>query len=137
MLTNTLDEKSTLVQIMAWCRQANVDPVVSRPVVSPGHNVLTLEFERYTKRDFPNTAYFLMQCSRVPLYNAVQFGTILHVTLLWQWQNVNKILISQQPPHTSPWWASYGVSIVRIWEKIDRLVTAQHYIYTTATGERL
>ena len=30
---------------------------------------------------------------------------------------VNKISISQQTPHTLPFWASYGVSIVRIWEK--------------------
>ena len=34
--------------------------------------------------------------------------------------------ISQQTPHILPSWASYGVSIVRIWEKIDRVNTAPH-----------
>ena len=31
------------------------------------------------------------------------------------------------PPHTSPSRASYGVSIVRILEKIDRVITAPHW----------
>ena len=31
--------------------------------------------------------------------------------------------------HTSPWRASYGVSVVRILEKIDRVITAPHCIY--------
>ena len=50
-------------------------------------------------------------------YNAVQFIAISHTTLLWQWQNVNKNLIPQQTPHTSPLRVSRGVSILRIWEK--------------------
>ena len=44
--------------------------------------------------------------------------------LQFQWQKVNQILESQQTPHTSPSWASYGVSFVRIWGKNDRVITA-------------
>ena len=38
------------------------------------------------------------------------------------------ILESQQTPHISPSRASYGVSVVKIWEKIDRVVTVQNCI---------
>ena len=41
---------------------------------------------------------------------------------------MNQRLESQQTPHISPSRASYGVSIVRIWEKIDRVITAPHCI---------
>ena len=59
-------------------------------------------------------------------YNAVQFITILPPALRWQEQNVNQTSKSQHTPHTSPSRASYGVSIVRIWEKINRVITAPH-----------
>ena len=55
-------------------------------------------------------------------YNAVQFIAILPLALQWQQQNTN----SQQTPENSPWQASYGVSIVRIREKIDRVIMAPH-----------
>ena len=57
-------------------------------------------------------------------YNAVTCVTILHSALRWQWQNVSQILDSQKTPHTSPSWARYGVSFVRILKKIDRVITA-------------
>ena len=53
-------------------------------------------------------------------YNAVQFFT-LHTVLRWQWQNIDQTLNSQ---HTS--WVSYGVSVVRMSEKIDQLLMALH-----------
>ena len=34
------DDKSTLVQVMAWCRQANVDPDLCRQMASLGFNEL-------------------------------------------------------------------------------------------------
>ena len=43
-----------------------------------------------------------------------------------KWQKKNEILKPQQTPHISPSRASYGVSIVRIWEKIDRVITATY-----------
>ena len=40
----------------------------------------------------------------------------------------NQISESQQTPHNSPSQASYGVSIVRIWEKINRMIAIPHCI---------
>ena len=59
-------------------------------------------------------------------YNAVQFITILPSALRWQQQNVNQTSKSQHTPHTSPLRASYRVSILKIWEKINRVITAPH-----------
>ena len=60
--------------------------------------------------------WFSVKCH----YNAVPFNTILLTAvwaLRWQGQVVNQTLISHQTPHTSPTRGSYGVSIVRIWDK--------------------
>ena len=56
----------------------------------------------------------------------VQFITILHMTQQWQQENKNQISNSQQPPHSSPSWASYGVSILRIFKKIDCIIQWAH-----------
>ena len=61
-------------------------------------------------------------------HNAVQFITILHMTLWWQQQNIYHTSNSQQTPHTSPSQASYGVSIVRFFKKIDCDITAPNCI---------
>ena len=61
-------------------------------------------------------------------HNVVQFITILHTALRWQQENVNQTSNSQQTPHTSPSWASYGVSIMRKLKKIDRVITAPHCV---------
>ena len=53
--------------------------------------------------------------------NAVQYDMILHTALLWLKYYIGQSVNSQQTPHTLPSRASYGVSIVRIWEKIDRV----------------
>ena len=58
-------------------------------------------------------------------YNAVQFNMILPSGMRWQ-QNINQTSNSQQTPHTSPSWASYGMSYVRIQEKIDSILTEPH-----------
>ena len=74
-------------------------------------------------------------CQHVPLctigsrYNAVQFITILHTALRWQQQNVNQTSKSQETPHTSPWRASYEVSIMRIVKKTNRVITAPRCIW--------
>ena len=59
-------------------------------------------------------------------YNAVQYNKILHTSLQWRGQNINKRLNLQKTHHTSPYRASYGVSFVRIFDKIDRVITAPH-----------
>ena len=41
MSLDLTDDKSTLVQVMAWCRQANVDPDLCRHVASLGPNELS------------------------------------------------------------------------------------------------
>ena len=60
--------------------------------------------------------------------NVVRFIKISYAALQWQQQNLYQTLTSQQTPHTSPSRASYGVSIVTIVEKTDRVLTAPHYI---------
>ena len=50
-------------------------------------------------------------------YNAAQYNMIFHTALQWLKQNMNHSLNSQQTPHSSPLRASYGVSIVGIFEK--------------------
>ena len=62
-------------------------------------------------------------------YNAVQFITILHNALRWQQLNVNQTSNSQQTPHSSPSRARYGVAIMRILKKIDRVITTPHYMW--------
>ena len=63
--------------------------------------------------------------------SAVVSGPIYHdifVTMRWQQQNLNQTCNLLWKPHTSPLPASYGVSIVRICDKIDRVITAPHSI---------
>ena len=61
-------------------------------------------------------------------YNAVQFIMILSSALQRQQQNINQTSNSRQTPHIPPSRVSYGVSIVRIWEKIDRVIMTPHFI---------
>ena len=44
----------------------------------------------------------------------------------YQWQKRDPILETQQTPHTLPSQESYGVYILWILEKIDRVIMAQH-----------
>ena len=57
------------------------------------------------------------------------FFTILHTALRWQWKMIDQTSNSQQTPHTSPSRASKGVSVVRILEKTDRIITVPHCTY--------
>ena len=74
-------------------------------------------------------------------YNAVQFITILHSALRKQWQKVNQILESQEAPHISPssasYWVPIVVSIVMILEKIDRVLTAPHFITAITESDKM
>ena len=47
-------------------------------------------------------------------YNAVQCDTIFHTALHWLKQSISRHVRSQITPHSSPYWASYGVYFVRI-----------------------
>ena len=57
--------------------------------------------------------------------NVVQYNAIFHTALCWLKQNS---FISQKTPHILPSWASYGVCIVKIWEKIDCILMVPHCI---------
>ena len=56
--------------------------------------------------------------------NATKHNMIFFSSLHWLTQNID----SQKILHSSPSRANYGVSIVRILEKIDRVITAPHCI---------
>ena len=56
----------------------------------------------------------------------MQYITISHTTIQREEQNINQISKSQQPPHISPLRANYGVSVVRILQKFDHVITASH-----------
>ena len=59
-------------------------------------------------------------------YNMVQYIMILLITMQWQEQKLNKISNSQTTPYILLSQASYGVSVVRTFEKIDRVIMASH-----------
>ena len=44
---------------------------------------------------------------------------LFHTTMQWQQQNINQVLNSQKTPHTSSSWASFVVSVVRIWKNLS------------------
>ena len=56
-------------------------------------------------------------------YNRVQNNMIMHTSLQWPRQNINQSLHSQKTPHLSPSQVSYRVSLVRILENIDHVMT--------------
>ena len=58
-------------------------------------------------------------------YNSVEYIMILHSALQWQ-RNINQTLNSQKTPHATPSRASYGVSVVKIWVEIVRVITTPH-----------
>ena len=85
----------------------------------PSYNNIA-EYEIFETQPFLNT----VECR----YNTVQLLMIPFMALRWQEQNLYQTSNSQQTPLGSPSRASYGVSIVRILEKIDRVLTAPHCI---------
>ena len=96
-------------------------------------NIQTCIFQKSISKityDINLCTLFLMNGYKVECrYNAVQFITILHTALQWQHQNINQTSKLQQTLHTSPSRASYGVSIMMILKKIDRVIMAPHYIF--------
>ena len=64
-------------------------------------------------------------------YNAVQCNSILHTSLQrLRQRNINEGSNTQngRTPNTSPKRASYGMSFVMLWKKIDRVITAPYCI---------
>ena len=72
----------------------------------------------------PNLLSYTVKCR----YDVLQYNMVLHTSLQEVRQNINERLNPQKTPHTSPGRTSYVLSFVNILEKIDRLITAPHYI---------
>ena len=63
-------------------------------------------------------------------HNAVQYHMILHVAQQWLKQSICQTNAHKKTPHsTSLFQASYGVSYVRILEKIDCVIMAPHCMF--------
>ena len=62
-----------------------------------------------------------------PCYQS-EYNAIFHAALYWLLQDINPSLSSQKTLHSSPSRVSYGVSIVRILEKTDHVITASQCI---------
>ena len=61
-------------------------------------------------------------------YIAVIYNTIVHTTQQSQWYNFGQTLHSGTTPHTSPLWASYGVSFVSCFkEKLTQYIESALY----------
>ena len=54
-------------------------------------------------------------------YDAVDYLMISQNALHWQQLDINLPLNSQNIPLILPWWASYGVSLVKFREKIEHM----------------
>ena len=53
---------------------------------------------------------------------------IFRTALQWVRHYLKQSVDSQKTPHTSPLRASYGVSVVRMFKKIDCVITALHCV---------
>ena len=79
--------------------------------------------------------FFRTNYSGVPLWRSpISHYIPYHITRRAAEQKWD--LNSQKAPHTSPSRARYGAPIVRIWEKIDRVITAPHYNLNIASAKR-
>ena len=59
---------------------------------------------------------------------AIIYDVILQTAVQWLKLNINQHLNFQNTHHASLLWASYGVSTVRVWKKIDTIILAPHSI---------
>ena len=91
-----------------------------------GQMLLTSDIDSLLWHLFDNT----VECH----CDAVQCIMILPSALPWQQQNVNQTSNSQQTPQTSP--VRYAVSIVRICEQTDHIITAPLCIFNELTSEQ-
>ena len=74
----------------------------------------------------------------------LKYNMILHISLQWPGKSINQRLNPQNTSHSSPlrasygmyfvvsisvWWIRKGMYLVRIWEKIDRVIMAPYCFY--------
>ena len=61
-------------------------------------------------------------------YNTVEYIMLFYTALQWMMQNIHQSSYSHKTPHITPSRASYGVYIVRILERIDRVIKVRRCI---------
>ena len=110
-------------EILHTSRQLHCRDVCKIPMWSLEHilNYSTPNFDRISNSiEIPlvGRAPDTVECC----YNMVQYNMILHTSLQWLRQNINRSL-------NSPLWMSYGMYFARIWEKIDHVITAPHCLW--------
>ena len=92
MPQNEYDAKSTLVQVMVWCRQANVDPDICRHMALLGHNELNMN-----NIDF--CVLLIIYCNIISTgFYDVSLDLMCHWPLLLTWFNLN--LYMDRKSHT-------------------------------------
>ena len=74
------DDKSSLVQVMAWCRQANVDPDLCRQMASLGLNELNIISSPCNLLHLDSALSFTLMS--IVLVNKIYFQ-VMHVSLVW------------------------------------------------------
>ena len=84
--------------------------------------VMYFEYLIWSLIDSTKQSILIVLCTVECRYKVVQYNMIFHTALYWLMQNINQTLNSHKKLHTSPLRASYAVSIVRIWEKIDHII---------------
>ena len=70
-----------------------------------------------------NGVFLTVRCG----YNAVQYNMVFHSPLHWLTQTTNQSLDLKNTLFVLPSRASYGVLIVKIWERIGRVKMAPHW----------
>ena len=77
-----------------------------------------------TKYLVEKTCYSRVPYWHGPIYHDITYSAGMTATE----RKSNFSSVSQQTPHTSPSWVSYGVSIMGILKKIDCILTTLHCI---------
>ena len=102
-----------------WQKSKDIERQTSSSVVCPQWQALLIVSH---KKNSDTTA----KCR----YYMVRYNMILHVVRQWMRQNINQRLHSQKTHHTPLSRACYGVFLVRIQDKFDRVIQASRYIWS-------
>ena len=106
--------------------------VISRKIALLG--VMTAKLSKWVAKKWGPTCDCDISDSAIYTTAIYRAYTVSHMALWWQWQNADQTLNSQQAPYTSPSRASYGLSVVRISEKIDCIIKAPYCIVKWPNG---
>ena len=125
-------DKSTLVQVMAWCRQATSHylsqcwPRSSRHMASPGHNELILLSHGLCMQVFQQNRQVHTKCRYLNSGFSLHTPTPLLLSRLQIWRNMALNL-----------GASLGGTRVRKWERISSVLAWPSTLHPNATWLRM